>query len=122
MQSKIGTDIIEIGRIRQAADLWGERFLNRIYTDVELEICGEKAASLAARFAGKEAVMKLLGARGVSWREIEILADGDGQPYVKLHGNTRSLAEALGIGDIDISLSHSREYAVATAIGTGQPL
>ena len=118
MQYKVGTDIIEIGRIRQAADLWGERFLGRIYTAAEIQICDNKAASLASRFAGKEAVMKLLGARGVSWREIEILADGDGRPYVQLHGRTLDRAEALGISGIDISLSHSRDYAVATAIAS----
>ena len=71
----IGTDIIEIERIRQTIDRWGERFLNRVYTPSEQKMYDRRAHSLAACFAGKEAVMKVLGtgARGVAWREIETL-------------------------------------------------
>jgi len=74
---------------------------------------------LAARFASKEAVMKLLGtgAKGVSWKDIETLSHPSGKPFVNLHGRAKVIAEKLGLQGIAISLSHSREYAIATAIG-----
>jgi holo-[acyl-carrier protein] synthase len=79
----------------------------------------QRAHSLAACFAGKEAVMKVLGtgAKGVAWREIETLHHPSGKPYIRLHGRAIIAAEKLGIKEIDISLAHSREYATATAIG-----
>lgn len=114
-----GVDIIEIGRIKDAIDRWGGRFLHRIYTGSELRLCRKKPQALAARFAGKEAVMKALGTgvKGVSWREIEILADSKGKPLVNLFGKARSRANDLGLGDLAVSLSHSREYAVAFVVG-----
>ena len=120
MQHHIGTDIIEIERVRRTIERWNERFLNRVYTKSELEMYDRRAHSLAACFAGKEAVMKVLGtgARGVAWREIETLHHRSGKPYIQLHGRAQKEADRLGIKEIDISLSHSREYATATAIGT----
>jgi holo-[acyl-carrier protein] synthase len=120
MQHHIGTDIIEIERIQGAIARWGERFLNRVYTEAELRVYGHRPHSLAASFAGKEAVMKLLGTgnRGVAWREIEILYHASGKPYVRLNGRAKIEAKKLGIKEIDVSLSHSREDAIAMAIGT----
>jgi len=120
MQHHIGTDIIEIERIRQAIERYGERFLNRVYTRDELRIYGHHAHSLAASFASKEAVMKLLGTgnRGVAWREIETLYHSTGKPLIKLNGRAKKVAEKMGLKEIDVSLSHSREYATATAIGS----
>jgi len=117
MQHYIGTDIIEIARVRQAIDRWGERFLRRVYTEPELNLYGRRAHSLAASFASKEAVMKVLGTgnRGVAWREIETLYHPSGKP--RLNGRAKAEASRLGIKEIDVSLSHSREYATATAIG-----
>ena len=111
-----GIDIIEIGRIKQVIDRWGEVFLRRIYTEAELEKYAKKTPSLAARFAGKEAVMKLLGTgrNGVSWREIEILSHPGGKPVVNLYGQAQSKADELGINEIAVSLSHSKEYAIAS--------
>ena len=119
MQHYIGTDIIEIARIRQAIDRWGERFLRRVYTEPELSLYGRRTHSLAASFASKEAVMKVLGTgnRGVAWREIETLYHPSGKPVIRLNGRARDEANRLGIKEIDVSLSHSREYATATAIG-----
>jgi len=119
MQHHIGTDIIEIERIRQAIERWGERFLNRVYTEAELNIYGHRPHSLAASFASKEAVMKVLGtgARGVGWRDIETLYHPTGKPLIKLNGRAKKEADRLGIKEIDVSLSHSRAYATATAIG-----
>ena len=120
MQHHIGVDIIEIERIRRAIERWGERFLNRVYTSDELRIYGHRARSLAASFASKEAVMKVLGTgnRGVAWREIETLYHPSGKPLIKLNGRAKKEAEKLGIKEIDVSLSHSRDNAIATAIGT----
>ena len=120
MNHYIGTDIIEIVRIRQAIDRWGERFLSRVYTGAELALYGRRPHSLAASFASKEAVMKVLGtgARGVGWRDIETLNQTSGKPVIRLYGRARNEAGKLGIREIDVSLAHSREYAVATAIGT----
>jgi len=120
MQHHIGTDIIEIERIRKSIARWGDRFLNRVFTQDELRLYGHRAHSLAASFASKEAVMKLLGTgnRGVSWREIETLYHPTGKPLIRLNGRAKKQAEKLGIKEIDVSLSHSRENAIATAIGS----
>ena len=119
MSHYIGTDIIEIARVRQTIERWGDRFLNRVYTEAEQNMYHRRAHSLAACFAGKEAVMKVLGTgnRGVAWREIETLHYRSGKPYIILHSRAKKEADKLGIKEIDISLSHSREYATATAIG-----
>ncbi len=115
MTHNIGVDIIEIGRIKEAINNWGERFLKRVYTEAELAAYRHKPSSLAARFACKEAVMKLLGTgrNGVNWREVETLSHPGGKPLVKLHGRAQSKAGELGIKEIAVSLSHCKEYAVA---------
>ena len=115
----IGIDIVEIARIQRAIDHWGEGFLHRVYTDLELRLCDKKPSSLAARFAGKEAVMKALGTgtKGISWREIEILAEPSGKPTVHLHGKAQNQADGLGLARLVISLSHSKEHAIAFVVG-----
>jgi holo-[acyl-carrier protein] synthase len=116
----VGVDIIEIGRIEAAIAIHGERFLNRIFTREELKLCRKKYGPLACRFAGKEAVMKALGTgvRGISWKEIEILSEKSGKPVVKLYGKAVKKAESLGLSVLDISLSDSKEYAVAFVVGS----
>ncbi len=118
--SSIGIDIIEIERVESAIEQWGKRFLNRVYTEAELEICQDRASSLATSFAGKEAVMKVLGtgAKGVGWREIEILSDGNGKPLVNLYGRAKNKAAELNLKEFSISLSDTKQYAVAAAIGS----
>jgi holo-[acyl-carrier protein] synthase len=112
----IGIDIIEIYRVEQAIARWGENFLQRIYTDAELELYQNKPASLAARFAGKEAVIKVLDITGgINWKDIEILANHNRKPSVRLHGKLHDHAIELGLEDVSISLSHSRDYAIAMA-------
>ncbi len=115
----IGVDIVEIVRIEKAVARWGERFLHRIYTDAELKLYGKKSASLAARFASKEAVMKLLGTGwiGIGWKEIETLSHPSGKPLLNLYGRAQTEAKRLGLKEIAISLSHSREYAIAFVVG-----
>jgi len=115
----IGTDIIEMGRIEKVVNRWGTRFLHRVYTNSELSQCRMKLPSLAARFAAKEAALKALGTqtRGISWKDIEILSDATGQPMVRLHGKARIQADYMRLESLAVSLSHSREYAIALAIG-----
>jgi holo-[acyl-carrier protein] synthase len=115
----IGVDIIEIGRIQQAIERWGDRFLRRIYTDAELSICRGKPESLAVRFAGKEAAVKALGTgmRGIGWKDIEVLAEPSGKPLVILYSQAREKASNFGLKGLAISLSHSRDYAIAFVVG-----
>ena len=115
----VGVDIIEVERIEATIKQWGEHFLNRIYTEAEIEECQGRVPSLATRFAGKEAVMKVLGTgtRGIGWKEIEILPDDLGKPLVILHGKAKNKAEELNLKEFSISLSDTKQYAVATAIG-----
>ena len=118
MNYHTGTDIIEIERIDEAVARWGERFLRRIYTDAELELYRNHLPSLAARFAGKEAVIKALNPVNsyVNFKDIEILSESSGKPSVVLHGKAQKLAQSISIDKIDISLSHCREYAIAFVI------
>ena len=113
----IGIDIVEIARIERAADHWREVFLKRIYTEPELRLYGNRPSSLAARFSGKEAVIKALNSNGIGFKEIEILSDTEGKPKVKLYGRAQRQANELGLINIAISLSHCKDYAVACAVG-----
>ena len=113
----VGVDIVEIARIKTAIERWGNSFLERVYTQPELELYGKKPSSLAARFSGKEAVIKALDCRSIGLKEIEILSDNGGRPIVRLYGKAQQQAEDLGISNLAISLSHCKEYAVACAVG-----
>jgi len=116
---RIGIDIIEVSRIQQAIACWHGSFLERIYTEAELDGCRNITSSLAARFAAKEAVKKAFGsdAKGLRWREIEILSNDDGVPLVQLHGRAQTRAREIGITGFSISLSHTRQHAIAFVIG-----
>jgi len=117
----IGIDLIEVKRIEKAYRRWRERFLQRVYTEEEIESCGGHLPSLAARFAIKEAVAKALGLGigEISWREIETLRDPQGKPLLRLSGKAQARAEEMGVRKWAISLSHTREAAIAIAIGLG---
>ncbi len=119
MSHHIGIDIIEIARIEEAIARWGERFLQRVFSESEIKAYRQKPASLAARFAGKEAVIKALGTTvsGIKLSDIEILSHPSGQPLVRLHGRALSQAEYLGLDRLAISLSHSKDYAIAMVTG-----
>lgn len=114
-----GLDIIEIARIEEAIKRWGERFLQRVYTEPELKLYRHRIPSLAARFAAKEAVIKALGVsnRGLYWKDIEILSAQTGQPMVNLYGTAKQRASQLGLHRLAVSLTHSRQYALATVTG-----
>ena len=117
----IGMDIIEINRIKEASNT---RFMERIFTEGErhyLKMRNNNIYTIAGSFSAKEAVAKALGTGigRVSWRDIEIVHDNDGKPYVKLHNMAKSHMDAIGGERVYISISHSREYAVAQAIIEG---
>ena len=113
-----GVDIIEIGRVRRVAESYGRRFLQRVYTEQETAYCRGRAPQLASRFAAKEAVMKALGTgtRGVRWRDVEVVRRRGRAPTIRLHGTALKRAEQIGIGHLAVSLSHSKEYAVAFVV------
>jgi holo-[acyl-carrier protein] synthase len=121
---RTGVDMIEIDRIRKAVDRYGEHFLGRVYTALELSTCGGRYESLAARFAGKEAVAKALGTgvwrSGVAWTDIEIAREeATGAPVLILHAAAAARAMQLGVTEWSLSLSHDRQRAVAFVVGVG---
>ena len=113
-----GVDIIEIPRVRLVFEKYGQRFLDRVFTAGEIAYCRGRTSNLAARFAAKEAAMKALGTgvRGVAWKDIEVVRQESGAPSIQLHGRAKNRAEHLGVQEMALSLSHSREYAVASVI------
>jgi holo-[acyl-carrier protein] synthase len=122
MKMSTGVDVIEIERIGEAVDRWGDRFLSRVYTPGEIAYCRGRAQSLAGRFAAKEAVSKALGVgiRRIRWRDIEILPDPRGKPRVILHGRAANVASLQGIAGLDVSITHSRSDAVAMVVAWGE--
>ena len=104
----------------RVVDRYGERFLRRVYTEAEQALYRGRVPELAARFAAKEAISKALGTGiwGIRWREMEVLPDMRGKPLVYLHGAAAARARALNLRHFDVSLSHSREYAVAVVVAT----
>jgi holo-[acyl-carrier protein] synthase len=120
-----GVDVVHIPRVQKALDLYGERFLNRVFTSREIAACKGRAHEFAARFAAKEAVSKALGvgmqimaSNGIGFKEVEILPDGNGKPHIHLHGRASARAEELGLAEWSVSLTHEREYAVAFVVAT----
>jgi len=117
-----GIDLVEIARIQQSMDRYGQRFLNRIYTAAEQAYCLRKrkaAESLAARFAAKEAGAKALGtgiSRGVSWLEIEVVRERGGRPNLRFTGRARQIADLLGAAHAALSITHTAELAMASVV------
>jgi holo-[acyl-carrier protein] synthase len=119
----LGTDMIEIARIEHSIARYGDPFLHRIYTPAEIAYCQQKkknaAESFAARFAAKEAAAKALGtgiSRGVTWREFEVLRLPGQRPTLHLSGRAADIAARMGIRHLSISLSHTRELAIAIVV------
>lgn len=123
----LGTDITEISRIADMLAKHGEQFLTRVFTSGERDYCAgkkESAQHFAGRWAAKEAVMKALGTgwgEGVSWTDIEVCLLVSGRPVVRLTGGANEVAQRLGIGEVLISISHCRDYAMATAVAVPGP-
>jgi len=114
----VGIDIIEVDRVRKVYEHHGERFLKRVFTEMEVRQCRGKATRLAGRFAAKEAISKALGTgiHGVAWREMEIVQLRSGRPTVTLHGNAKRRAQLLGISAFDISIADLNAFSIAVAV------
>jgi holo-[acyl-carrier protein] synthase len=114
-----GIDIVEVKRVKRLMERWGDRFLHRVFTPSEITYCKGKSSpeqSLAARFAAKEAILKAIGtglSQGMSWTSMEIANDKNGRPSAKLG---KRIKDKIGNKKILISMSHTKEYAVAQAI------
>ncbi len=118
----IGIDVVEIERIAAAIERHGEAFLGKLFTPSERLYCGSQkkfALHYAARFAAKEAVSKALGTgigQHAGWLDLEIAREPSGAPKLVLKGAAAQFAESKGITEVQISLTHAREYAAANAI------
>ncbi len=121
----IGLDLVHIPRVHALAERWRNRFLDRLYTDAERGYCFRQAkpyASLAGRFAAKEALLKALGtgwAKGLRWLDMQILNDFQGKPVATAQGGVATLMKRAGVTGVHISLSHDGDYAMAQVILTG---
>lgn len=115
---RTGVDLIEIERIRQTLERHGDRFLQRVFTPSEIARYQHRPGSLAARWAGKEAVAKALGSGigVVAWKDIEILSNDDGAPALHLSGAAAARAASLGLNEWSISLAHTHEHAIAFVV------
>ena len=120
-----GLDIIDVKRIRKIHGRWGDRFLKKFLRPEEIEYClsvHDPAASIAARFAGKEAISKAFGTGiggKINWHDIGIINDGKGRPLVKLHGAAKILLLEMGGKEVQVSLSHDGGQAAAMALLQG---
>lgn len=112
----VGTDLIEIARVKKACEK--QAFLSRIYTEEECRRFGDSAVRLAGNFAVKEAVAKALGTgfRDFTPREIQVLRDSLGKPYVNLFQGALERADELAVTEIHVSITNTKEYAAAFAV------
>lgn len=113
----IGTDMIEIERVVKACQK--ESFLRKCFTEHEIQLIQKDKVKAAGNFAVKEAVSKLFGTgfRGIELTEIEVLRDELGKPFIQLYGNAKKKAEQLGITNIHVSITNTKELASAFVVG-----
>ena len=117
-----GIDLVDCPRIEQMIQRHGERFVNRVFTAAEQAYAGankNEIEKLAGRFAAKEAVLKLIGTgwRGkIAWTDIEIINNAAGQPEVTVGGQVKKIADELGVGHISVSITHTANFAIASAV------
>lgn len=123
----VGTDIAEVQRIQTSMERYGNHFLQRVYTSGEIAYCQARtktaAQSFAARFAAKEATAKALGtgiSRGVTWREMEVVRERGQAPTILLHGRAAEIARARGIVRLTLSLTHTKDIALAVVVAEGE--
>jgi holo-[acyl-carrier protein] synthase len=116
----IGIDLIRVERMREAVDRWGEKFLHRVFTDKEIARCynaRDPHLSFAVRFAAKEALIKAIGTTaGASFKDVEVLNDELGKPYITVTGKIKVFFEIKNIRKAHLSLSHEKEYGVASVV------
>lgn len=121
----LGTDIVEIERIRGMIDRHGDHFIERCFTAGEIEYSRrhrDAVVRFAGRWAAKEAVVKVLGTgfvKGITFHDVEVVSLPSGQPSIVLSGEAADIAASIGICEVRLTISHAREYATATAIGLG---
>ena len=121
-----GIDLVDFPRIEEMAKQHGERFLNRIFTAAEqayAEANKNGIEKLAGRFAAKEAILKLMGTgwRGkIAWTDIEIVNNPAGQPEVTLRDEVKEIAKNLGIKHISVSITHTANFAIASAVALAE--
>jgi len=119
---RTGVDLIEIDRFTSAYLRYDQRLLQRIFTSIELAENGKNMASLAARFAAKEAVTKAFGTGIgiISWHDIEICRGASGEPILNLYGRAQKLAEEQHLNTWSLSLSHTQNHAIAFVVAIGE--
>lgn len=121
-----GIDLVDRPRIEQMVQRHGQRFLDRVFTSAEQSYAQRNKDSvekLAGRFAAKEAILKLMGTgwRGrIAWTDIEVSNNPSGQPGVRLRGEVRNIAGNLGIGHISVSITHTANFAIASAVALAE--
>jgi holo-[acyl-carrier protein] synthase len=121
----IGTDLAEVDRIQRSVERYGERFLQRVYTDLERRYSMSKknfAERLAGRFAAKEAGMKAIGTgwrRGVTWKDFEVVNEPGGKPTLRLSGVAAQVAARMGVTSIALTITHTSAMAMAVVILEG---
>ena len=116
-----GIDLVKTERIEKIIKKWGDNFSSRIFTPLEQKYCekkGNKYHSYTGKFAAKEAFLKALGLglRGINWKDIEVLNNKLGQPVIKLTGKLKEITFKKDIGRCFITISHTKEYAIAQVI------
>jgi len=121
-----GIDLVDCPRIEQMIQRHGERFIKRVFTAAEqayAQANKNDVEKLAGRFAAKEAILKLMGTgwRGrIAWTDIEIINNAAGQPEVTLGGEVRKIADKLGIKQVSVSITHTANFAIASAVALAQ--
>ena len=122
---EIGVDLVEVKRIKDICLKWGARFEQRVFTPREIAYCNGKKSryqSLASRFAAKEAAFKALGTGwclGLRWQDVEVVNDSFGKPNIILNGEAQQRAELMGVQKVMVSLSHTKQHAVACVVLVG---
>ncbi len=122
-----GIDLVDFGRIEEMLEKHPERFVRRVYTAAEQRDADKhvrRVEKLAGRFAAKEAVMKLIGTGwrdGVAWTDIEVVNDPLGRPVVNISGKVKEFADEKGIEQITLSITHTANFAIASAVALQEP-
>ena len=122
MQVRVGVDVVHVDEVAASVATYGDRYLSRIYTEREIEDCAgapaSQAASLAARFAAKEATIKALRASAdvPPWPSLEVCRRSDGSPEIRLRSDAAAVAERAGVFSLDVSLSHDAGIATAVVV------
>ena len=118
----IGIDLVEVDRLKKSIEKFGDRFINRLFTENEIKYCQTKLNSFqhfAVRFAAKEAFLKAIGTglrAGMTWHQIEIINDEQGKPSILTHDECYKILQKLDIKKTELSLSHTNQHGIAVVI------